>query len=194
MEDIHTLYKLIVLNMLERAGYELTNSQISAFILEQQYTDYFTVQETLADMQRTGLLTAKTMHNTTYYAMTDIGRESLGYFQEDVSAGIQKDIERYFRQNGLRMRSENSVTADYSKTAEQEFTARLQVKEKETVLIELELTVPSERQAILLCDNWKKKNQQIYGYLMEQLLQDIWARKKTEAGTETAADADSGKE
>lgn len=170
MEDVHSLYKLIILMMLEKADFELTNSQISAFILEEQYTDYFTVQETLSDLLDSGLIEAKTMRNTTYYTMTNSGRETIAYFHEDVSEAIQEDIRQYFKKNGLQMRNENSVTADYAKTEDGEFLAQLCVKEKESTLIKLELTVPLERQAILLCDNWKKKNQEIYSDLMKKLM------------------------
>lgn len=170
MKDVHMLYKLIILYMLEKADFELTNSQISAFILGEQYTDYFTVQQTLAEMQETGVLEAKTVRNSTRYAITQSGKETLKYFGSDISEAIRNDIESYFKKNGLAMRNENAVTADYFRTAEQEYTAQLKVKEKDTVLIELSLTVPLEQQAILLCDNWKKKCQQVYGYLMEELM------------------------
>ena len=150
MQDVHTLYKLIILSMLDKVEFELTNSQITAFILEEQYTDYFTVQETLADMIESGLLEAKTIRN--------------------VSDGIKADIETYFRKNKLQMRNDNAVIADYYRTSGNEFTAKLQVKEKENILVEVALTVPLEQQAIVLCDNWKKKSQQIYGYLMKELM------------------------
>ncbi len=170
MKDVHTLYKLIILSMLDRVEFELTNSQITAFILEEQYTDYFTVQETLADMIESGLLEAKTIRNSTRYAMTDSGKETLAYFGNDISDGIKEDMEKYFRKNKLQMRNDNAVIADYYRTNGNEFTARLQVKEKETVLVEVALTVPLEQQAIILCDNWKKKSQQVYGYLMKELM------------------------
>ena len=52
MKEVHTLYKLIFLYLLDRVEFPLTNGQICAFVAEEQYTDYFTVQETLADMCR----------------------------------------------------------------------------------------------------------------------------------------------
>lgn len=170
MADVHALYKLIILAMLNKVDFELTNSQISSFILEEQYTDYFTVQETLSDMIESGLIESRTVRNSTRYSLTDSGKETLEYFKSDISGAIQRDMEEYFRKNKLQMRNENAVTADYFRTGSNEFTAQLQVKEKEAVLIEVALTVPLEQQAISLCDNWKKKSQQIYGYLMEQLM------------------------
>lgn len=169
MNDVRTLYKLIVLSMLDKVDFALTNSQISSFILEEQYTDYFTVQETLSDMVESGLLDTEMIRNSTYYSMSGSGKETLRYFGKEVSDGIKKDIEEYFKKNRLRLRDENSVIADYRRTGD-EFTARLQVKERDALLIDLSLTVPTERQAIILCDNWQKKSQQIYSYLMQELM------------------------
>ena len=42
-----TLYKLMILYMLSKVNFPLTNSQMSTFMLEKQYTDYFTFQETI---------------------------------------------------------------------------------------------------------------------------------------------------
>ena len=170
MTDVHMLYKLIVLAMLHKVDFELTNSQISSFILEEQYTDYFTVQEILSDMTESGLIEAKTVRNSTMYSLTVSGEKTLEYFGKDISPAIMRDMEEYFRKNKLQMRNDNAILADYDRTTGNEFTARLQVKEKDEMLIEVALTVPLEQQAIALCDNWKKKSQQIYEYLMEQLL------------------------
>ena len=49
MSETYTLYKLIVLYMLDKVDFPLTTSQISEFILEKEYTTYFKLQETLAE-------------------------------------------------------------------------------------------------------------------------------------------------
>ena len=46
----------------------------------------------------------------------------------------------------------------------------LQIKEKEAYIVDLKLVVPDERQAIKLCDNWKKKSSQIYSRLLKDLM------------------------
>ena len=65
MKEVHTLYKLILLYLLNRVEIPLTNGQICAFVAEEQYTDYFTVQETLADMVETKLLEPEIVRNST---------------------------------------------------------------------------------------------------------------------------------
>ena len=44
MAEPITIYKLTILNMLDKVDFPLTNTQISNFFLEQDYTDYFRVQ------------------------------------------------------------------------------------------------------------------------------------------------------
>ena len=47
MAEPFTIYKLTILYMLSKAGFPLSNTQISNFFLEQEYTDYFRVQLSL---------------------------------------------------------------------------------------------------------------------------------------------------
>lgn len=172
MQEVYALYKLIILYMLNKVDFALTNSQISDFILEERYTDFFTLQETLSDMVESKLLETHTIRNSTHYSLTSLGKETLQYFGYRISNGIQNDVAEYLKKNKLRLRNENSVVADYFNNENGEFTARLQVKEKSATLVDLSLSVPLEQQAILLCDNWQKKNSEIYKYLMKELMND----------------------
>ena len=54
MTDALTTYKLIILYMLEKVDFPLTNSQVSEFILDKGYTTYFTLQRAINEL--TGLL------------------------------------------------------------------------------------------------------------------------------------------
>ena len=137
---------------------------------EEQYTDYFTVQETLADMVESKLLETELVRNSTFYSLTDSGKETLSYFKDDISTAIRKDIESYLKKNKMKLRDENAVLADYSNLDEGRFSVRLQIKEKENYIVDITLVVPDERQAIMLCDNWKKKSSEIYRQLMKELM------------------------
>ena len=43
LQDLPTLYKLIVLYMLDRATFPITNAQVSDYILEKEYTNYLSL-------------------------------------------------------------------------------------------------------------------------------------------------------
>ena len=50
MADAQTKYKLIILYMLRKVTFPLSNSQIMEFMIEKEYTDYFHIQEALNDL------------------------------------------------------------------------------------------------------------------------------------------------
>lgn len=50
MAEPATLYKLIILHMLEHIDFPLSNAQISDFFLDREYTDYFTIQQVIHDL------------------------------------------------------------------------------------------------------------------------------------------------
>ena len=170
MAEAQTLYKLIILSMLDRVDFPLTNAQISDFILTKEYTNYFTLQQVLSELVETELAEEHTVRNSTYYQMTEKGKETLNFFGHMVSAAIQDDITKYFKENAIALREEMSVRADYFENNQGEYSVRLCVLETESAVIDLTLSVPTENQANSLCDNWKKKNQKIYAYLMQELL------------------------
>lgn len=170
MAEAQTLYKLIVLSMLQRVDFPLTNAQISDFILTKEYTNYFTLQQVLSELAETQLAEIHTVRNSTYYQITKKGKETVNYFGHMVSAAIQEDIDKYFLDNAIALRDEMAVRADYFENNHEEYTVHLCVIEKDAPVIELSLSVPGKEQANIICDNWKKKNQKLYAHLMKELL------------------------
>lgn len=170
MSDSQTLYKLMLLYMLNKVTFPLSNSQLCEFILEGEYTTYFTVQQSISELLEAGFIQMSTKHSTSLYEITQEGRNTLEYFGSRISSAIREDIDHYFDEHGYELRSEVSTLADYYRTPSGEYAARCQVKEKDSTLIELTLTVPGEREAASICNNWKQKNEEIYAYLMGELL------------------------
>ena len=59
MAESFKLYKLIILYMLNKVDFPLTNSQISEFILDQGYTTYFKLQQALSELLSSGFRTCR---------------------------------------------------------------------------------------------------------------------------------------
>ena len=170
MADPFTLYKLIVLYMLQKVDFPLTNSQISEFVLERGYTTYFTLQSVLSELTESEMIRQETIRNCSYYTLTEAGEEALRYFQNRISQPIRSDIDAYLRENKMQLRDEVSIVADYYKNTAEEYTVRCVVKEKYVNPIELTITVPDETQAKTVCRSWRQKCQEIYEFVMKELL------------------------
>lgn len=169
LKDLLTLYKLIILYMLSLVDFPLTKAQIGDFILEKEYTDFLTLQQTINELIDAGLVTAKSIRNRTHLSITGEGLETLNFFRGKLNEGIRKDVDGYFRQHKIALRNEVSVLANYYKNASGEYDARLVAKDHGADLVNITLTVPSEDTAISICDNWQKKNEEIYQYLIGKL-------------------------
>lgn len=170
MAEPNTIYKMTILAMLDKVDFPLSNTQISNFFLEQDYTDYFTVQQILSGLQDSELIRAESTHSNTQYYLTALGRETLNFFEEKISPGIEDDIISYFTKNKLDIKNENSVVADYYKSTVPGFDVRCQIKEKGSPVIDLTIHVKNKEQAIAICQNWQEQNMEIYAYLMEILI------------------------
>ena len=170
MSESFTLYKLIVLYMLDKVDFPLTNGQISEFILDKGYTSYFTLQQAISEMVESGFLREETTHNRTLYHLTPDGAETIKFFKNNISPAIQKDIDTFFLEKSYDLKNEVSVKADYYQTKSLEYAVRCQILESGVPLIDMTLTVPTKDEASSIANNWNQKNQEIYALIMANLL------------------------
>lgn len=170
MAEPLTTYKLMILALLERSDAPLAGTQLSDFFLEKEYTNYFTVQEALHELDESAFIKKESTHNNTRYSVTPAGRETLSFFADKLSDGIYEDIREYLCENRLSIRETASVLANYYKAPGEQYAVRCQLKEKEYSRIDLTITVPNKELAEAICDNWKKQNAHVYEYLMDLLV------------------------
>lgn len=155
--------------MLDRVTFPLTKAQVGNFILDNDYTNFMTLQQVIAELIDADLVEAKSNRNRTHLVITDEGRETLSFFENRISDSIKEDISVFFKDNEMEMRNELSILSDYYKSVSGEYEAHLLAKEKDVKLVEITLSVPDEDTASAICANWQNKNQDIYQYIIGQL-------------------------
>lgn len=168
--DSPTLYKLIILYLLNKVNFPLTNSQISTFFLEKEYTSYFNLQQAISELLEENFLRSETIRNVSYYYNTKEGEEALGFFSSRIPEGIIEDIHLYLTDHKYELRNEVGTISDYYKSTTGEYVVNCVVKEGKTPIIDLKMTVPTKDDATSMCDHWKNNSQDIYSYIMKKLL------------------------
>ena len=168
--DSTTLYKLMILYMLSKVNFPLSNVQISTFMLDNEYTSYFTFQETINSLVEDSFIQQMNYRNSTQYKLTQEGEDTVEFFYTKISPAIREDIDSYLARNKYELQSEVGTTSDYYRTTNGTYIAHLLVKEGDSTLIELNLGVPLEDQAKDMCDKWKDSSQDIYDFIMHRLL------------------------
>lgn len=167
-----TLYKLIILFTLDKVDFPLTNAQVSSFILEKEYTNYFNIQQAISELIDSELIICETIRNSTHYKITSSGQETLEFFNTKISDAIKNDIIEFLKVNKFTLRDEVSTISDYFQSKKDEFVVRCQVKESGSSIIDLSVTVPTEEEATYICNNWKSKSQDVYAYILRTLMHD----------------------
>ncbi len=165
-----TLYKLMILYMLGKVEFPLTNSQISEFILDKGYTNYFSLQEAFSDLLEAEMLRTEQIYNNSYYTMTPDGEETLDFFAHKIPESIRMEIDQFFIDHKYNLRQENEVTADYYMDHPDSFIVHCEIRDKKELLTSVELNVTTEEQAITVCDNWRDHHEQVYDYLVHTLM------------------------
>ncbi len=169
LQDPLTLYKLIILYMLNRVTFPLTRAQISDFILGREYTTVLTLQQAIGELTDAGMILPQTHGNRTHLVITEDGVQTLRYFGNRINESIRQDIDSYCREHGHILRNEFSIQGDYYKSTSGEYEAHLIARDKEIKLVDITLSVPNQETAATICDNWQAKNESIYQYLIHEL-------------------------
>lgn len=163
------LYKLIVLYILDKVEFPLTNQQLTDFVLEKGYTNYFTIQQVLSELVEDKFITCNVVRNSSFYEIAVSGGETLSFFYNKISAAIKNDIDDFLKKNKYKMRDANSTLADFREVRENEYITNLKVLERGLPIIEINLSVPTEADANLICDNWAKKSAEVYAKIFSAL-------------------------
>ena len=142
-----TVYKLIVLYMLQNTENTLTNSQISEFILDREYTNYFHLQQAISELVEAELITMDTR-----------------------SPEIKQEVREYLKSTGFKAQERIVTPADYYITKQGTYSVRCQLIEKGNSLIDLNIAAPNLEAAQSICKKWSTHYQEIYGKIMEELL------------------------
>ena len=170
MSEPITLYKLMVLYMLKKVKFPLSNGQMSEFFLDKEYTNYFTFQRVLNELLEANLIKVETIRNTSRYEMTKEGEEAFYFFGNKLSEAIVSDLDEFIKENKFKLRNETGIIPDYYKSPNHDYIVHCEVREGKSKLLELNVAVPGEEQAVQMCNNWSNNSQVIYAYIMKTLM------------------------
>lgn len=163
------LYKLIILFMLDRTNYTMTNSMISDFIISKGYTNLFNLHEALSELIDNKFISTDTIRDTIHYKITNSGEEALSYFENRLPYAIKQDILEYLKAERINVKNESEIYADYFYNDSNWYTVQCIIKDRKETLMDLKFDVPTKSQAETICNNWRKKSSGIYEYLINQL-------------------------
>ena len=173
-EDTNELvqYKLLILYILDKVDIPMTNAEITQFILENNYMNYFLVQQFLSELVASKFVEFSTKDGNEYYHLSDAGKDTLSFFSDRIPQSLKVKLDKSYENKKQEMIKETQVIGNYYKKSETEYIVNLKVVEKDIILFNLSVNVVSSKQAKLICKNWKDNPQIIYKKVVDLLIEE----------------------
>ncbi|MDO5476330.1 MAG: DUF4364 family protein [Eubacteriales bacterium] len=168
-DEVFTVYKLIILYMLERAEGDVTQAMLSSFLLESGYANFVSLAESYDQLEKRELVRIVMVGDKKFLHLTEAGRQAYGFFGRRLSPQIRAQADAWLIENGRKIREDREVTAVYEKMTSGVYEVRMAVRERGATLLEVKLSVPDAASAERIAGQWEEKNADIYQTLIEKL-------------------------
>ena len=176
--------KLLILYLIDKMDIPLSNSEISRFVLEENFMAYYVLQSTINDMIDDNYLEKIRDTNTPRYFITAEGITTLEYFEKHLNVDIRTKIVQYVAKNRSDIKKDYETIANYFYDhTNNEFIVKCGLCEDEKTLMDITITVVTREQAKLICANWRKSVYEKYKNILDELI-----AKPVEEPEETAGE------
>lgn len=153
--------KLLLLYIIAKSKEPLNNQEITELILENNYMNYFLVQQYLSELIKSNFIEIKMINNKKTYNLLDKGKLTLNYFEDRINQKIKKELLDVLGVSEV-VEKEKELISEYFKEDENNFIVNLKLKEGKNTLFSLYLNMPNENLAKDICLNWKENTEHIY--------------------------------
>lgn len=164
--------KLLVLYVTNSLKHPITNTQLTEIILENNFINYFTLQQYISELIASDFLRYEAVNDKNLIHITEKGVNALSFFSDRISSIKKKIIDDYLLSIIDSIKKELTIHSDYTIGKDNSFIVNLQALENDNLLISLKVSVPSKKQALSLCNRWKDNPSDIYNKIMNSLFND----------------------
>jgi len=161
--------KLLVLYVVKNLKFKLTNTKLTEIILENNFINYFTLQQYISELVASEFLNYDQINDKNLIYITDKGSNVLSFFINRITPLKKKIIDDYLLTMNDTIKNELSIHSDYTISSENNYLVHLKALENDNLLLELKVSVPTKKQASSLCQRWKENPSLIYNNVINLL-------------------------
>lgn len=161
--------KLFLLHIVDKINLPISNIQLTEIVLENKLINYFTLQEYITELISSELLTKISQNSKDRLVISNKGKEVLSLFKNRLSKEELDKLDSYIDGRMNLIKKEATVSADYTIENSNSYVVTLNASENNIPLIEVRLTVASNKQARELCSKWKDNPSDLYTKIIKVL-------------------------
>jgi DNA-binding PadR family transcriptional regulator len=154
--------KLKILYIFYTINIPINNTDITKFVLEKDYMDYFTLQKILTELNEDGFLTIDKVDGKDLFYLTETGKKTVDMFIDKIPKLYRKSIENNFKSLKKEIEKNRQLIGHYFQRKDKDFTVILQAFEDDITVFNLSINVPDEDSAKNIMKKWKENPDKIY--------------------------------
>ena len=164
--------KLLVLYVMQEIKLSVSNNQLTQIMIETNMLSYFTLQQYIFDLINSNLLEYVESNGKQRLAITSDGLRVLDLFKNRISETKKAIIDAYLSNQIDNIKKELTITSDYTVENDNNFIVNLKAIENDIILMDIKLSVASNKQARDICAKWKNNSSELYSNIINLLISD----------------------
>jgi len=164
--------KLLMLYVLKAIKEPISNTQLTEIILENNFINYFTFQQYLSELEEAKFVEYHKANDKNLLILTKHGDTVLSLFKSRLSPAKIAIIDQYIKNKIESIKKELTIQSDYTLAKNDNFLVELTAIEDKLPLIDLKVSVPTKKQASLLCSKWQENPSEIYNKIINILFEE----------------------
>lgn len=170
LQETGFLYRLTILYILHRVNCPISNNSLSKFLLQDDFTDYFNLQQLVGELIDDGYVAKDQYHGKTLYSITESGEAAIKLLSRELSPAMKADVDKYLAENNMELRDDISVRSTYYRAGAGHYIANMFIEEAGEKLLEVNVAAPTEAEAEKMCTKWMKAGSRLYPMIMAELI------------------------
>lgn len=164
--------KLLLLYIMKETGIPLAKSEITRIVLENDFMNYFALQQFLAELVEGDFVTCYEDHSRHYYRLEEKGLNTLNLFVNRIPQKLRQTVLKYISKNMEQIKKEKQIIGRYTMQSEEEYLVNLKIIENQKVFVDISIRTDSHIHARKMCENWNSNASSLYGKILGLLLQE----------------------
>lgn len=164
--------KLLILYIIKTCPTNLSNNELSEFILKKDFMNYFQFQQYIRDLIESEFIIKIVEDKDNIYQISEKGNNTLELFENKIPEMIKEKLLIDFKIKEKEIKREAQISSDLFKKENNQFNVNLKLIENDNVLFSLNLEVSTKEQAEFICNYWKIDPNEIYQEIINIFLKE----------------------
>lgn len=154
--------KLIILYTYAQFGLPVPQHMVNDMLLRLNVIDFFLLQQYTIELLEKGMLEKLESDQEVFISIKESGRDALHFFQDRLLTHYTTKINLAVTELKIELKRQRVVKADFVKVDESDYAVALQILDGQNNLIHIKLSVPTNRIAKRMCEQWREDATELY--------------------------------